>query len=79
MTKIEVWQENIAQGPDRRKLAYSVDELAVLAGCGRDKLYQAIRDGQLVARKLGRRTLITSDAAQSFLKGLPTLRLPPAA
>ena len=77
MTKIEVGQENIAQGHDRRKLAYSVDELAVLAGCGRDKLYQAIRDGQLVARKLGRR--ITSDAAQSFLKGLPTLRLPPAA
>jgi excisionase family DNA binding protein len=54
-----------------------VDELAVAASCGRDKIYQAIRDGHLVARKLGRRTLITMEAAQRFLDGLPLLRLPP--
>jgi excisionase family DNA binding protein len=58
------------------KLAYGVDELAVLAGCGRDKLYQTIRDGHLVARKLGRRTLIKVDAEHRFLDGLPPLRLP---
>jgi len=31
----------------------------------------AIRDGHLVARKLGRRTLITDDDLRQFLAGLP--------
>lgn len=60
------------------RLAYSVDELAVLAGCGRDKIYQAIRENKLEARKLGRRTLVTVSAAQRFLDNLPRLELPPA-
>jgi excisionase family DNA binding protein len=61
------------------RLAYSIDELAVLAGCGRDKIYQAIRENKLDARKLGRRTLITVSAAREFLDDLPPLQLPPAA
>jgi excisionase family DNA binding protein len=66
-----------AQGSER--LAYSVDEFADLAGCGRDKIYQAIRDGKLEARKLGRRTIIMLSAGQRFLDDLPRLELPPAA
>jgi excisionase family DNA binding protein len=61
------------------RLAYSVDEMAVLTGCGRDKIYQAIRERKLVAVKLGRRTLVTVAAAQRFLEDLPPLQLPPAA
>jgi hypothetical protein len=34
-------------------------------------VYTAIRDGHLVARKLGRRTLITDDDLRQFLAGLP--------
>ncbi len=34
-------------------------------------MYSAIRDGHLVARKLGRRTLITDDDLRQFLAGLP--------
>ena len=63
----------------RRRLAFSVAEAAVEAGVGRDHIYGAIRDGRLEARKLGRRTLITYDALQKFLNGLPPLQLPPAA
>ena len=61
------------------KMAFSVDEAAMRAGLGRDRIYTAIRNGDLVARKYGRRTLITSEALQRFLNGLPTLQLPPAA
>lgn len=62
-------------GHRHEKLAYSVDELAVLAGCGRDKLYEAIRDKKLVAKKLGRRTLICRGDADRFLDSLPALEL----
>jgi excisionase family DNA binding protein len=58
------------------KMAFSVDEAAMRAGLGRDRIYTAIRDGNLVARKFGRRTLITADALRHFLDSLPPLRLP---
>jgi excisionase family DNA binding protein len=64
---------------DRAKMAFSVDEAAVRAGLGRDRIYDAIRNGDLVARKFGRRTLVTAEALQRFLNGLPPLQLPPAA
>jgi excisionase family DNA binding protein len=61
------------------KMAFSVDETAMRTGLGRDRIYTAIRDGNLVARKFGRRTLITANALQQFLDTLPQLRLPSAA
>lgn len=61
------------------KLAYSVDEAALRAGIGRDKLYAAVRVGALDARKAGRRTLITAEALRRFIENLPPLRLPPPA
>ena len=51
--------------------AHSIEETCVLTGLGRDTVYTAIRDGHLVARKLGRRTLITDDDLRQFLAGLP--------
>jgi excisionase family DNA binding protein len=68
----------IAEGR-RRHMAMSVAEAAVEARIGRDGIYDAIRDGRLEARKWGRRTLITYEALQRFLNGLPPLQLPPAA
>ena len=59
------------------KMAFSVEEAAMLASLGRDKIYKAIRDNELEARKSGRRTLITADALRSFLARLPRLDLPP--
>jgi len=57
------------------KFALSIAELAILSGCGRDKLYEAIRDGRLRARKFGRKTLVTSEDARAFLDNLPLLEL----
>jgi excisionase family DNA binding protein len=51
--------------------AHSIAETCALTGLGRDTVYTAIRDGHLVARKLGRRTLITDDDLRQFLAGLP--------
>lgn len=58
------------------RLAYSVDELARMAGCGRDTIYRAIREGRLTAKKLGRLTRIPAAEAERFIDGLPHLRLP---
>jgi excisionase family DNA binding protein len=51
--------------------AHSIAEACALTGLGRDGIYAAIRDGHLVARKFGRRTLITDDDLRQFLAGLP--------
>jgi excisionase family DNA binding protein len=54
------------------RLAVSVAEVMALTGICRDKVYQLIRSGQLPARKLGKRTLITAEDLQAFLRALPT-------
>ena len=51
--------------------AHTIAETCALTGLGRDTVYTAIRDGHLIARKLGRRTLITDDDLRQFLAGLP--------
>jgi excisionase family DNA binding protein len=64
---------SITTGSDR--IAYSVDEVAVRAGIGRDAVYDAIRERRLVARKWGRRTIITDSALRAFLDSLPECTL----
>jgi excisionase family DNA binding protein len=59
------------------KMAFSVEEAAMRSSLGRDKIYEAIRNNELEARKSGRRTLITADALRSYLARLPRLDLPP--
>jgi excisionase family DNA binding protein len=51
--------------------AHTIAETCALTGLGRDSIYSAIRSGKLLARKLGRRTLITDDDLRQFLAGLP--------
>ena len=61
--------------PEIEQLAMSIDEAARRAGVGRDKIYTAVKEGKLVARKAGRRTLVTTDALRRFIDNLPTLQL----
>jgi excisionase family DNA binding protein len=49
------------------RLAYSVDEAALLTGLSRDLLYDQMRTGKLVYLKVGRRRIITRNELQSFL------------
>jgi excisionase family DNA binding protein len=53
------------------RAALSIAEASVHTGLGRDAIYDAIRSGRLVARKLGRRTLITERDLHRFLVSLP--------
>ena len=54
-----------------RKPAYTVEELLQIHPGGRTRLYDAIKAGQLVARKIGRQTIILDDEYQAYLQSLP--------
>jgi excisionase family DNA binding protein len=49
----------------------SISEACAVAGIGRTKIYQAITDGTLKARKCGKRTLVLRDDLRDFLASLP--------
>jgi hypothetical protein len=55
-------------------LAYSISRLAKLVGAGRSKLYGEIAVGRLKASKLGRRTIVTRENANAWLRELPTMQ-----
>lgn len=53
------------------QLAHTIAEACALSKIGRTTLYAAIRDGDLKARKLRRRTVILHEDLMFFLKNLP--------
>jgi excisionase family DNA binding protein len=52
----------------------SVSEACRVSGIGRTKIYEAISDGSLKARKLGKRTLVLRGDLQAFLDNLPVVK-----
>jgi hypothetical protein len=56
-----------SDGIERPKLAYSMDEAAEASSLGRSLLYDAIKAGDLSARKRGRRTYVLHDDLVKFL------------
>lgn len=52
-------------------IAFSPEGLAKASANGRTKIFEAIRQGKLKARKSGRRTIILYDDAIAWLKSLP--------
>jgi excisionase family DNA binding protein len=54
------------------RLAFTPVELAMSAGVGRTRVFEAIRNGELPARKAGARTtLIDIEDAKAWIKSLP--------
>jgi excisionase family DNA binding protein len=49
----------------------SISEACAVAGIGRTKIYQAIAEGSLKARKCGKRTLVLRDDLRAFPASLP--------
>lgn len=54
-------------------LSYSIQEVCALTGIGQTKIYEAIKNGLLNAKKYGRRTIILNDDLQKFLQNLPDI------
>jgi excisionase family DNA binding protein len=51
--------------PDRP--IYSINEFAATYGLGRSTVYRLLRSGDLKARKIGKRTVIAAEDAESWL------------
>ena len=51
--------------------AFSIGEFCSEYGLGRTKTYDEIKKGRLRGRKIGKRTLIARDDAESWLRRLP--------
>lgn len=52
------------------KLSLSIKEACTFTGIGQTKIYEAINEGLLPAKKYGRRTLILQSDLESFLRNL---------
>jgi len=64
-------QPNVA-GRAIPRLGFSPDEAASSAGVSRTKIFEAIRDGALTARKSGKATIIEPSELQRWVRSLPT-------
>jgi excisionase family DNA binding protein len=53
-------------------LAITIPEAVKLCGMSRTAIYEALKRGDLVARKAGRRTLISFADLEAYLASLPT-------
>jgi excisionase family DNA binding protein len=56
-----------------RQRAMSIAEFCQRYGPGRTTAYEEIKSGRLRARKVGRRTIITDDDAENWLRQLPEI------
>jgi hypothetical protein len=57
------------------RIGSSVDEFAARNGVGKDKVYHEIAAGRLIARKIGKRTIIFADDEAQWRANLPRLDL----
>ena len=55
--------------------SYSLDEFARLNDIALTTVRGEIRSGRLIARKIGRRTIITAEDAKAWQEQLPKLQL----
>jgi excisionase family DNA binding protein len=53
--------------------ALTIPEACAVSRIGRTKIYQAINEGRLVARKLGKKTLILPGDLRDYLSSLPLM------
>jgi hypothetical protein len=59
---------------DPEIIAYPISAFCLLAGVGRQLVYDEINAGRLVAKKIGRRTLILRADAERWLAAAPAIR-----
>lgn len=60
--------------PPGSKLAYTVDEAGPAMGVSRTTVFDMIRNGEVIAKKLRGRTIITRDELQRVIDEAPPAR-----
>jgi hypothetical protein len=63
----------IEQQRRARQRAMSLAQFCERYGLGRTKAYEELKRGRLRGRKIGRRTIITEDDAEDWLRHLPAM------
>jgi excisionase family DNA binding protein len=53
-------------------LAYTIKDAVKLTGMSRTRLYEELKNGRLVAKKVGRSTLIPHESLEAWLDNLET-------
>ena len=56
-----------------RQRAMGIADFCERYGPGRTKVYEEVKYGRLRARKIGKRTIITVDDAEDWLRSLPVI------
>src|SRR5271168_1759140 len=69
------WRGGLATTTRRRsaRLAYSIERLGKECDISRSMIYEEIAAGRLIARKIGRRTIVRRSDALLWLRSLPPL------
>lgn len=75
-TRVADIGEDRAKSATHSRRAFSISDFCRRYGIGRTNVYREIAAGRLGAVKVGRRTLITRDAAEAWLAALPELKQP---
>lgn len=57
-------------------ITVDIKEAARITGLSRSKIYELIQDQDIVAKKLGRRTLIEVSVLRDYISQLPTFTSP---
>jgi excisionase family DNA binding protein len=65
------------QAASIQQRAMGVAEFCRRYAIGRTRVYEELKTGRLRARKCGRRTIITEDDAEDWLKQLPVVQTGP--
>ena len=56
-------------------IAYSVEDAGNAVGLSRTRIFEAIKSGELEARKAGRATIIEADELRRWIKSMPVRKV----
>ena len=62
----------LSEEPPASPRAYRIADVCKATGLGRTSVYEAIKSGELVARRWRRCTVVLAEDLQAFLRNLPT-------
>lgn len=56
----------------KEPIAYAIEDAPAAVGVSRTRIFDAVRDGEMTARKAGKATIIENNELKRWVKSLPT-------